>query len=117
MASYFIRMIRLFHFMQRFNGFSCQTFRYNEKFKIIVRWYDILLYLLSIAFFCCLLVFVCLVQQSYQKIYLTETQVLNFASLCGLISVPTYKLLRRKLLQKIIRDIDGIDSEVGPIIE
>lgn len=116
-TSYFLRMIRLLHLLQRVNGYSCLSYQFRHKFQIKVKWFDVLLFFAFLSFHSFLLIYYVSDDINFQNfntnIFIIGLSALNFLALCGTIQICTLNFLLRKECERIITEIETIDREVS----
>lgn len=116
-STYFFRMVRLLHFMGRFNGFACVTYRYGKEFNIEVNWFDVMLLFIFLVIHTtfALLSFMVPLEFTHFKsdIFLWGINVVNSMSMILVIVIPIFNIVSRKCLGRILNEIGAIDQVVS----
>lgn len=117
MSTYFMRIIRLLHILQRLNGFSCLTFSYVKKFEIKFKWYDKLSLIFFVLLYSFLLVYYWTaniqIQNIISQIYLSSIFIINILAVSASFHVTITSVVFRKYLLNIITEINAIEEEVS----
>lgn len=116
MTSYFLRMIRLLHILQRLNGYSCTTYCYRKNLECKISWFDITAFILTLVFYISTLIYYLMVQFKFRNfnssIYLMAIYALNVIAWSAVIVICSFNMKFRHYICGMINKIDGITREV-----
>lgn len=116
-STYFFRMVRLLHFLGRFNGFACVTYRYGKQLKIEVKWFDVILLFIFLVIHITFALLNSMVPLKFahfkSDIFLWGMNVMNSLSMVSVIVITIFNFVSRERLGKIINEIGAIDQVVS----